>query len=76
MKSNEEDLMYACNNYFESLNFLLFTKLEIKNHELYGLDNIKYDEELIRKREFAEKRFSHSFKRLKEAIERVEKNCG
>ena len=73
MKTYEEDLMYACTNYIEALNFLLLTKMYIINNQLYAHID---EEETRRRREFAEKRFSHSFERLKEAVEKVDEHWG
>lgn len=73
MKTHEEDLMYACTDYIEALNFLLLTKMYIINNQLYGYID---EDERIRRKEFAEKRFSHSFERLKEAVEKVDEHWG
>ena len=72
-KTHEEDLMYACNNYVEALNFLLLTKMYIINNQLYAHID---EEEERRRREFAEQLFSHSFERLKKAVEKVDEHWG
>lgn len=73
MKTHEEDLMYACTDYIEALNFLLLTKMYIINNQLYGYID---EDERIRRKEFAENRFKHSFARLQEAVEKVDEHWG